>query len=259
MIRSLSIVRLAAFGLTPANNLPPRYPCVGSGSRSCRTSPSRASTHCRGPERGSEDFGMNKRVLSVCLVLLAGSCATTQRHDGEGRFEIGIVGDLPYTAADEAKMPALIDDVNKADLAFVLHVGDMQADGAGYVSGALPCADATLSSRKAQIETIRHPVILTPGDNDWSDCHRAVPKGFDPSERLAKLREMFFQGNDSLGQRRLPLLRQSADPRYAKFRENARWEYGGGLFMTLPIVGDNNNLGRTPEQDAEYPQLLAPN
>ena len=202
---------------------------------------------------------MNKRALSVSLVLLAWSCATAQRHDSGGKFEIGIVGDLPYTAADEAKMPALIDEVNNADLAFVLHVGDMQADGAGYVSGALPCTDATLSSRKAQIESIRHPVILTPGDNDWSDCHRAVPKGFDPSERLAKLREMFFQGNDSLGQRRLPLSRQSADPRYAKFRENARWEYGGVLFITLHMVGDNNNLGRTPEQDAEYAERMAAN
>ena len=47
------------------------------------------------PRRGSEDFGMNKRVLSVCLVLLTWSCATTQRHDGGGKFEIGIVGDRP--------------------------------------------------------------------------------------------------------------------------------------------------------------------
>ena len=156
-------------------------------------------------------------------------------------------------------MPALIRDVNRADLAFVLHVGDMQADGAGYTSGALPCADATLAMRKAQIETLRHPVILTPGDNDWSDCHRAVPKGFDPAERLAKLREMFFQGDESLGQRRLRLVRQSADPRYAKFRENARWDHGGVLFITLHMVGDNNNRGRTPEQDAEYAERMAAN
>jgi hypothetical protein len=156
-------------------------------------------------------------------------------------------------------MPALIRDVNQADLAFVLHVGDMQADGAGYTSGALPCTDETLATRKAQIETIRHPVILTPGDNDWSDCHRAVPKGFDPAERLAKLREMFFQGDESLGQRRLRLVRQSADPRYGKFRENARWDHGGVLFITLHMVGDNNNRGRTPEQDAEYAERMAAN
>src|SRR5947208_2970331 len=194
----------------------------------------------------------------LCLALLAAACAT-QKPDSGRKFEIGIVGDRPYTAADEARMPALIRDVNRADLAFVLRVGDMQADGAGYTSGALPCADATLALRKAQIETIRHPVILTPGDNDWSDCHRAVPKGFDPAERLAKLREMFFQGDESLGQRRLRLLRPSADPRYAKFRENARWDHGGVLFITLHMVGDNNNRGRTPEQDAEYAERMAAN
>src|SRR5256886_16728266 len=105
----------------------------------------------------------------------------------------------------------------------------MQADGAGYTSGALPRADATLAMRKAQIETLRHPVILTPGDNDWSDCHRAVPKGFDPAERLAKLREMFFQGDESLWQRRPHLGRQRAGPRDAKVREKAGWDHGGVL------------------------------
>ncbi len=193
--------------------------------------------------------------ISFCLVLLSSACAT----DSGRKFEIGIVGDLPYTASDEAKMPALIRDINKADLAFVVHVGDMQADGAGYTTGALPCADETFASRKAQIESIKHPVILTPGDNDWSDCHRAVPKGFDPLERLAKVREMFFQGDESLGQRRLRLVRQSVDARYAKFRENARWDYGGVLFITIHMVGDNNNRARTPEQDAEYSERNAAN
>src|SRR2546422_8583590 len=102
----------------------------------------------------------------------------------------------------------------------------MQADGAGYTSGALPCADATLATRKAQIETIRHPVILTPGDNDWSDCHRAVPKGFDPAERLAELREMFFQGDESLRQRPPRLLRPRRHPRFREIRAKRRSDPG---------------------------------
>jgi hypothetical protein len=199
------------------------------------------------------------KIGVVCSIVLASGCATLHEQTDPQRFEIGILGDVPYTAADEAKMPALIRQMNAANLAFIVHLGDMQADGAGYTSGALPCADGTLEARKAQIESIRHPVILTPGDNDWSDCHRAVPKGFDPLERLAKLRAMLFQGDESLGQRRLRLVRQSSDPRRAKFRENARWDHAGVLFMTIHMVGDNNNRGRTPQQDAEYAERNAAN
>ena len=194
------------------------------------------------------------------LTFLTSGCATLQEQHNPQRFEIGVLGDVPYTAGDEAKMPALIKQMNEADLAFVVHVGDMQADGAGYTDGAPPCSDETLATRKAQIESIRHPVILTPGDNDWSDCHRAKPgSGYDPLERLSKLREMFFQGDESLGQRRLRLTRQSGDSRYAKYRENARWSYGQVLFITIHMVGDNNNRGRTPQQDEEYAERNAAN
>jgi len=86
-----------------------------------------------------------------------------------------------------------------------------------------------------------------------------VPKGFDPAERLAKLREMFFQGDESLGQRRLRLVRQSGRSALRKVQGNARWDHGGVLFITLHMVGDNNNRGRTPEQDAEYAERMAAN
>src|ERR1700730_3897684 len=85
------------------------------------------------------------------LILLFSGCATLQEENSPRRFEIGVFGDAPYTAADEAKMPALIKQMNQADLAFVVHVGDMQADGGGYTDGAPPCADETFVTRKAQI------------------------------------------------------------------------------------------------------------
>ena len=48
------------------------------------------------------------------------------------------------------------------------------------------------------------------------------------------------------------LTRQSENTQYAKFRENMRWTYGDVLFVTLHMVGSNNNMGRTPNMDAEY-------
>jgi hypothetical protein len=105
----------------------------------------------------------------------------------------------------------------------------------------------------------RHPFIFVPGDNEWTDCHRAKPRTYDPLERLTKLRQLFFQGDQSLGQRTIRLTRQSEDPQFAQFRENARWTSGEVLFVTLHVVGSNNNLGRTPDMDAEYAARHAAN
>jgi len=95
-------------------------------------------------------------------------------------------------------------------------------------------------------------IRFIPGDNEWTDYRRAKPRTYDPLERLTKLRQMFFQGAQSLGQRTMRLTRQSEDPPYAKFRENVCRTSGEVLFVTLHLVGSNNNLGRTPDMDAEH-------
>jgi hypothetical protein len=164
--------------------------------------------------------------------------------------------------------------IDATELAFVVHNGDMWGDGGNwseqprpelapqvatyaFVGGLAPCADETFQDRLRMAQSSRHPFILVPGDNEWTDCHRAKPRTYDPLERLAKLRQVFFQGDQSLGQRTLRLTRQSEDSRYAKFPENARWTYGDVLFVTLHIVGSNNNLARTAQMDAEYAERTA--
>jgi hypothetical protein len=78
-----------------------------------------------------------------------------------------------------------------------------------------------------------------------------APK-FEPLERLAKLRAMFFPEGKSLGQRTIPILSQASAAQYRDFRENFHWSIGGVTFVTLHIVGSKDNLGRTPEMDAEH-------
>src|SRR6266581_2880772 len=76
---------------------------------------------------------------------------------------------------------------------------------------------------------------------------------------VTKPRQMFFQGDASLGQRRMKLTRQSETGRYPAYRENARWTYADVMFITLHIIGSNNNLGRTAQMDAEYEERDAAN
>lgn len=171
------------------------------------------------------------------------------------KLEFALIGDMPYDGRQETGFGNLIKSINSADLAFVVHDGDFWWDGMGWTEeakGFPPCSDEAFKDRLELSQKVRHPFIFTPGDNDWTDCHRAKPRTYDPLERLSKLRQMFFQGDQSLGQRKLRLTRQSENGRYAKFRENVRWTRGNVLFVTLHMVGSNNNLGRTPEMDSEF-------
>ena len=198
-------------------------------------------------------------------------CAGTQGNDGidreEGgsesaRFEFGLVGDVPYDARRELEFANVMRGLDSADLAFVVHDGDFWWDGATWTEkagGLPPCSDQAFQNRLALAQSSRHPFIFVPGDNEWADCHRAKPRPYDPLERLATLRQTFFQGDQSLGRRTLRLTRQSEDARYAKFRENVRWAYGDVLFVALHVIGSNNNLGRTPEMDAEHTERMAAN
>ena len=160
-------------------------------------------------------------------------------------FEFALIGDLPYSAEQEAKFPNLMADINRSPAAFVVHDGDIK-------NGSSVCDDATFVSRKQLFDNFEMPFILVYGDNEWTDCHRPKNGSYDPVERLAKLREIFSQGNQSLGKRTLTLTRQSENPQFAKFRENVRWIYHGVVFFAINMPGSNNNFGRTPEADAEY-------
>ncbi len=161
-------------------------------------------------------------------------------------FTFAAIGDQQYGAEGEAKWPALAASINAATaLQFVAHMGDIK-------SGSTRCDDALFESRLQDFNKIAIPFILTPGDNEWTDCHRANNGAYDSLERLKKLREMFFAGESSLGQRKIALAKQSEDSRYPLYTENALFTHGGVVFATLHIVGSNNNLGRTPENDAEY-------
>ena len=153
------------------------------------------------------------------------------------RFEIGLIGDTRYTDEQKAKFPNLVEDINRYHLAFVVHDGDIKG-------GRGRCTDENLTETRDLFNRSAHPLIYTPGDNEWTDCHLA---NGDPSERLAAIREVFFSVNESLGQRRMGYDRQSQE-----YPENARWSHGGVTFATLHVVGSNNNFGRTPDADAEY-------
>lgn len=169
-----------------------------------------------------------------------------QKYKPEARrFDFALIGDHPYGAYGLAAWPALINSMNNARLEFVTHNGD-------FKNGSSVCSNEVFEDRLQKFQASAHPFIFTPGDNDWTDCHRLNNGSYDPIERLNRIRQMFFPNNMSLGRRKIELTLQSEDPRFTLYRENAIWAAGNVVFATVHVVGSNNNWGRTPEQDVEY-------
>jgi hypothetical protein len=200
------------------------------------------------------------RSVALSLALLGASAIGSAQ---ERAFDFALIGDMPYTKVQEQEYQRVLAALNANDLAFVMHVGDFQMDPRGYNPNpdrsSMPCVDENHRAIYESFQSIRHPLIFTPGDNDWSDCWRLQARKVDPLERLASIRAMFFPEGRSLGQKPMAVRQQSADPAFSKFRENLRWTAGGVLFVTLHTVGDNDNFGRSPEMDAEHLERKAAN
>lgn len=195
----------------------------------------------------------------AAVFMLATASASAQ----DGAFDFALIGDMPYTKVQEVEYQRVLAALNAAELAFVAHIGDFQFDATPYnrnpAIASLPCVDENYKAIHESFQDVRHPFILTPGDNDWSDCWPLEARKVDPLELLAKIRTTFYPEGKSLGQKTIAVRNQSADPSFPKFRENLRWSIGGVTFVTVHIVGENDNFGRTPEMDAEHLERKAAN
>jgi hypothetical protein len=162
-------------------------------------------------------------------------------------FAFGVFGDGPYRSWESARFRRVIADANRADLRWFVHVGDLLW---------FPCSDAALSGRLARLNAIRHPVVYTPGDNEWADCHASIAGRFRPLDRLDFIRRTFFaRPRQSIGGHPMPVETQADDPAWSEFVENAGWRFGGFAFATLHVVGSGNGSvgfpGRAPADEEE--------
>ncbi len=111
----------------------------------------------------------------------------------------------------------------------MIHIGDIKA-------GAALCTDEYFQDIADQFATFTDPLVYTPGDNEWTDCHRANNGGYNPLERLAKVRELFFPNPGyTLG---VPTRIKAQKG----FPENQRWAAANVEFAALHILGSNNGL-----------------
>ncbi|HYO32559.1 MAG TPA: metallophosphoesterase [Nocardioidaceae bacterium] len=192
---------------------------------------------------------IRRAVRSLAVVVLgltvisarpaAGAKVTPADIETLSSETFAVIGDTPYSDIERAQFPSLIRHVN-ADTAvsMVLHAGDIK-------SGESLCDNAVYQDRVSLFNSFADPFVFTPGDNEWTDCHRVEMGRYLPTERLGYLRQVFYpQPGVTLGQYPVLVQTQASNPSYSSFRENVLFERAGAVFATVHVVGSNNGRAR---------------
>jgi hypothetical protein len=215
---------------------------------------------------------MKRNILRVGLALAAGTAvlapAAMAAPAANGGVQVlAVYGDAPYgtTPTDTVefgKSAAFIDTVNAdPDVTTVLHVGDIH-------SGKQYCTEPYDRSVYDLWQRFQDPLVYTPGDNEWSDCHKVAEGGGlynatthqidyvqvnganpdyakgDPARNLDLVRRIFFsRPGVSLGRHSMHVdsqARNAIGPD-AHYVENVMWQNKQTLFVTINLPGGSNN------------------
>ena len=210
----------------------------------------------------------NTHTVRFACTILAAALVAGPVHAQQGTpfvpnsnntLTLAVYGDSPYgtspTDRTETDLTAaFIASINrdpKVDL--VLHVGDIH-------SGSQFCTVAYDQEIFSLWTAFKNPLIYTPGDNEWSDCHKTKEGGNvvangspvdfgngDPIANLGLVRSIFFSNPGyALGGRNKRVLSQAevwnpASPTDVNYVENVMWDQSKVLFVTLNIPGGSNN------------------
>jgi len=187
-------------------------------------------------------------LLGAAMLMTATAAqAGGARHDHESRdvLSIAVFGDSPYGLkdADTAQFDATPDFIAAInadpDVSLVLNVGDIH-------SGKQTCSYGYDDSIYKLWTTFQSPLVYTPGDNEWTDCHKSGEGSQAPLDNLGFVRELFFADPGHTIAVDEPVMTQSKDydPNYptdAEYVENVMWEQSKVVFVTLNVPGGSNN------------------
>lgn len=177
--------------------------------------------------------GLQSAVLSLAISVFGLSVATA----GE-RFVVFADLQDPSPEGRERDLE-LVARINEIKPAFSVFLGDIKGGGSD-------CSDQLYNRMRLIFDQHQHPLVFTPGDNEWTDCWRPEAGGYDTNERKAAVVERFTASGKSLGRLTMPLQQQRGQ------RENARWRWQGIVFATLHVTGSNNNLQQRQDAITEH-------
>jgi hypothetical protein len=179
------------------------------------------------------------RLLSMLLFGLILPLVLMGIVDANVPIKFIVLGDMPYRNEDIPGYEKLIDHINQEKPDWVVHVGDTK-------NGSSSCANEAYNPIIQWFDRFTSPLIYTPGDNEWTDCHRLTAGHFDPNERLLWLRHEFFEKQHHWA-KSLKTTTQSPP-----LIENQYWSRDRAMFATLHVVGSQNHFLKDSAKNTEW-------
>jgi len=176
----------------------------------------------------------NRAVVGVAIsVAMTVALTAPAEAAPDETYTVAVIGDVPYGPALIDQFPTFIGKINAdPDVRMVTHLGDIK-------NGSSVCSDGYFDLIARDFALFRDPLVFTPGDNEWTDCHRVNNGAFNPLERLAQLREVFFPNpGKTLGQHSVAVRSQAKQG----YPENVTYTRNDVAFAALHVVGSNNGL-----------------
>ncbi len=195
-----------------------------------------------------------RRVLTTLAVSIAAaaaalptSTALASPDHAERPTSFAVIGDMPYGDAEVAAFPAKLKQIDDdRAVSWVAHLGDIK-------SGSSVCSDEYFALIKQDFDRLEEPLVYTPGDNEWTDCHRPNNGAYNPLERLDAVREVFFAHPGTTLGRPMAVRSQQA----SGLPENVSFEKERVGFAVVHVVGSNNSLAPWTGQSAPTPEQTA--
>ena len=211
-------------------------------------------------------FLVSTALFAAAICINQASFADDQdnHRPNNDKVTVAVFGDWPYGQVLFDNASLLVNSINAdRDVSLVIHVGDIH-------SGSQPCTSAGINNYSPptppatppiatsypdynqkiyfQFQQIKPPVVYTPGDNEWTDCHKTKEfKSGAPLNELTAVRTVFFaHPGKTMGvyPRKVWSQTEFFDPAFPadkQFVENVMWEDANTVFVTLNVPGSNND------------------
>jgi hypothetical protein len=219
-------------------------------------------THVRLPRRAAGSRKIGTRI-SACvaagMLLVAATTVSTisaaaakpaRPAANAAAFSFGVITHTSTRGGDDTLLRETIEATDADSLAFVV--------ANGIKAPPEPCSDKLYFRRKELFQGAKNGLIVSIAAGDWSDCH--LDNGRSVAiERLNRVRDLFFGEEFSFGGSRLPLMHQSATPKYRTYVENMRWEIGNMIFATVNLPFNNNGYLPAAGRNGEFEDRMVAN
>lgn len=174
---------------------------------------------------------------TIAAGLAAGLPATGVAKSPD-KVRFALIGDTPYSAEDEGIFAKVL-KAAAAESQFVIHVGDIKG-------GKESCRKRLLAHRIGLLDQSTKPLVVIPGDNEWTDCSRKSAGKYKPVKRLKLLRKLMYPDAYALGADGItferPTSQSDTTPDPQKEPEFFRFASGPCLFVAINVPGSDNAL-----------------